>query len=59
MREVVIVSAARTPVGDFGGAFRDMLSHQLAVIAVQEAVKTTPKWGGLNKPYKGLLLASA
>lgn len=39
MRDVVIVAAARTPIGDFGGSFRDLLSHQLAVVAIQEAIK--------------------
>lgn len=39
MKDVVIVAAARTPIGDFGGSFRDMLSHQLAVVAIHEAVK--------------------
>lgn len=39
MRDVVIVAAARTPIGDFGGSFRDILSHQLAVVAIQEVLK--------------------
>lgn len=39
LKDVVIVSAVRTPVGDFGGAFKDLLSHQLAVPVMQEALK--------------------
>jgi acetyl-CoA C-acetyltransferase len=36
---VVIVSAVRTPVGKFQGAFADLTAVQLGAIAVREAVK--------------------
>jgi acetyl-CoA C-acetyltransferase len=39
MKEVVIVGAARTPVGRFGGGLKDMSAVQLGVIAVKEALK--------------------
>ncbi|MGB9825443.1 MAG: beta-ketoacyl synthase N-terminal-like domain-containing protein, partial [Desulfofundulus sp.] len=39
MEDVVIVAAVRTAIGDFGGAFRDMLSHQLAVPVIQEVLR--------------------
>ncbi|WP_027355793.1 acetyl-CoA C-acetyltransferase [Desulfofundulus thermocisternus] len=39
MQDVVIVAAARTAIGDFGGAFRNMLSHQLAVPVIQEVLR--------------------
>ena len=39
MREVVIVSAARTAVGSFGGALRDVPAVDLGKIAVEEALK--------------------
>jgi len=39
MKEVVIVSAARTPVGRFGGSLKDISAVQLGVIAVKEALK--------------------
>jgi acetyl-CoA C-acetyltransferase len=39
MKEVVIVSAARTPVGRFGGSLKDFPAVQLGVIAVKEALK--------------------
>jgi acetyl-CoA C-acetyltransferase len=39
MRDVVIVGAARTPVGSFGGALRDIPAVELGRIAVQEALK--------------------
>jgi acetyl-CoA C-acetyltransferase len=39
MKEVVIVGAARTPVGRFGGGFKDISAVQLGVIAVKEALK--------------------
>lgn len=38
-REVVIAGAARTPIGDFGGALRDVSPANLAVFAVEEALK--------------------
>ncbi|MFE8700296.1 thiolase family protein [Cytobacillus sp. FJAT-54145] len=39
MRNVVITSAVRTPVGSFGGAFKDLLPTDLIVPVIQEAVK--------------------
>ncbi len=39
MKEVVIVGAARTPVGRFGGTVKDLPAVQLGVIAVKEALK--------------------
>jgi acetyl-CoA C-acetyltransferase len=39
MKEVVIVGAARTPVGRFGGGLKDMSAVQLGAIAVKEALK--------------------
>ena len=39
MKEAVIVSAARTPVGKFGGALKDLSATKLGAIAVREAVR--------------------
>lgn len=39
VREVVIVGAARTPVGDFGGMFKDIPAVDLGVLAAKEAIK--------------------
>ena len=39
MREVVIVSAARTPIGSFGGSLKDFSAAQLGAIAAKEAIK--------------------
>ncbi|MBI4493174.1 MAG: acetyl-CoA C-acyltransferase [Chloroflexi bacterium] len=39
MAEVVIVSAARTPVGRFGGQFRDLKASTLGAVAVRAAVE--------------------
>ena len=39
MRDVVIVHAARTAVGTFGGALRDIPAVELGKIAVEEALK--------------------
>src|SRR5438874_6682200 len=37
--DIVIVSAARTPVGAFNGAFANLPAHELGKIAIQEALK--------------------
>jgi acetyl-CoA C-acetyltransferase len=39
MREVVIVSAARTPLGSFGGSLKGIKTSTLGAIAVKEAIK--------------------
>lgn len=39
MREVVIVSAARTPMGSFGGSLKGVPTRKLGAIAIKEAVK--------------------
>jgi len=39
MRKAVIVSAARTPIGSFGGAFASLSAVDLGVIAAKEAIK--------------------
>ncbi|MDD4781312.1 MAG: acetyl-CoA C-acetyltransferase [Tissierellia bacterium] len=39
MRKVVIVSAARTPIGSFGGGLAPLSAVELGVIAAKEAVK--------------------
>lgn len=39
MNDVVIVAGARTPIGDFGGQFRQLLANELAITAVREALK--------------------
>ena len=39
MREVVIVSAARTPIGSFGGALKGVTTRKLGTIAIKGAVE--------------------
>ena len=39
MREVVIVSAVRTPIVSYGGKFKDVSAVQLGTIAAKEALK--------------------
>ena len=38
-RHAVIVSAARTPVGSFGGAFADVPAHELGAVAIRAALQ--------------------
>lgn len=39
MKEVVIVSAVRTPIGSFGGSLKDVSAVELGVIAAKEVMK--------------------
>jgi acetyl-CoA C-acetyltransferase len=39
MSEIVIVSAARTPVGSFNGAFANTTAHDLGAVAIKEALR--------------------
>jgi len=39
MKEVVIVSACRTAVGKYGGAFKDVSAIDLGAVVIEEAVK--------------------
>ena len=39
MREVVLVSAVRTPIGSFGGKLKDVSAIELGSVAVKEALK--------------------
>jgi len=39
MREVVIVSAARTAIGNFGGSLANVSAAELGVVAAKEAIK--------------------
>lgn len=39
MKKVVIASAVRTPVGSFGGAFKDVSAVDLGITATKEAIK--------------------
>lgn len=39
LNEVVMVSACRTPIGDYGGSLKSIRANDLSVIAVKEAIK--------------------
>lgn len=39
MKEVVIVSAVRTPIGSFGGSLKDVPAAKLGAVAAKEALK--------------------
>jgi acetyl-CoA C-acetyltransferase len=44
--DIVIVSAARTPVGAFNGAFAALPAHELGKVAIQETLKRAGVEGG-------------
>ena len=56
-REAVIVSAVRTPIGDFGGSLRDVSHTKLAALVMDEVCKRVnfPK-GDLNDIYWGVVM---
>src|ERR671929_575570 len=37
--EAVIVSACRTPIGSFGGAFKDLSAVDLGAVVIREAIR--------------------
>ncbi|MCH8156595.1 MAG: acetyl-CoA C-acetyltransferase, partial [Nitrospinae bacterium] len=39
LREVVIVSAVRTPIGSFGGALSKLSATKLGAVAIKAAVE--------------------
>src|SRR6476646_9005340 len=39
MEDVVIVGAARTPIGTFGGVFKDVPAAQLGAVAIRAALE--------------------
>ena len=43
MRDVVIASAVRTPIGSFGGSLKGTAARTLGAIAIKEAVKRAGK----------------
>src|SRR5580658_2910129 len=48
-KEVVIVSAVRTPIGSFGGALKDIQATRLGAIAIKGALQKAgvrPEWVG-------------
>jgi acetyl-CoA C-acetyltransferase len=46
LNDVVIVSAVRTPMGNFGGSLRDMEVFEIGKHAIQEAVRRAGITGG-------------
>ena len=46
MDDIVIVSAARTPVGSFNGAFGSVPAHVLGTAAIQAAIARAGLAGG-------------
>ena len=57
--DIVIVSAARTPVGAFNGAFANLPAHELGKTAIQEAVKRAGiEPGRVNEVILGQILTA-
>jgi acetyl-CoA C-acetyltransferase len=49
--DIVIVSAARTPVGSFNGALSPSLpAHELGKVAIKEALERAGVEGGRRSP---------
>lgn len=59
MREVVIVSAIRTPIGSFGGALSSFSATQLGALAIKAAVeKAGLKPSDIQEIYMGNVLSA-
>jgi acetyl-CoA C-acetyltransferase len=60
MEDVVIVSAARTPVGSFNGAFANVPAHELGRIAIKEALARAQVEGkDVSETILGQILTAA
>ena len=59
MSDIVIVSAARTPVGSFNGAFATLSAHALGTIAIQAALERAGVAGAeVDEVIMGQILAT-
>jgi acetyl-CoA C-acetyltransferase len=59
MKEVVIVSATRTPIGSFGGGLATLSATQLGAIVIKSAVqKAGLKPGQIQEVYMGNVLSA-
>ena len=59
MREIVILSAARTPIGAFQGAFRGVPAPRLGAVAIQGAIERAGvEPGQLDQVYMGSVLTA-
>ena len=59
MKEVVIVSATRTPIGSFGGSLAALSATQLGAIAIRSAVeKADLKPADIQEVYMGNVLSA-
>ena len=57
MKEVVIVSGARTPIGTFGGSFKDISAPELGAVSIKEALKRSNLEPELvDEVYFGIIL---
>jgi acetyl-CoA C-acetyltransferase len=60
MEDVVIVSAARTPVGSFNGAFATVSAHDLGATAIREAISRAGlQAGDVDEAILGQVLTAA
>ena len=57
--DIVIVGAARTPVGSFNGALASLPAHELGKIAIQEALERAKvEAGEVNEVILGQILTA-
>ena len=50
MTNIVIASAARTPVGSFNGAFADTPAHELGAAVIRAALERAGRRAGARSP---------
>ena len=57
MDEAVILSACRTPIGSFGGVFKDLAAADLGAIVIREAIaRAGVAAGGIGDVIMGCVL---
>ena len=56
MRQAVLVSAVRTPVGKKGGVFKNMVRQELVTPVVQEAIRRANQLQAEPVPGQMLLI---
>jgi len=58
--DIVIVSAARTPVGSFGGSLSSLPAHELGIVAIKAALqRANVKAGDVSEVILGQVLTAA
>ena len=57
MKEIVVASAARTPIGSFGGSLQDVSAVDLGALVIKNAIERAGiRPGNVDEVYMGCIL---